>query len=177
MPSIPSAITRCELPAAALLRKYLYEGAYADCYVAQIATSVSQPEYVEAFYTTAVFKLERLILKWLVSKPSSDADARRLAHGEIDTFAAWSVEGRKPDQLLLCDFQNRTRSWLMTVPIENRVASTHLYFGSAVVPLRSRSGAPALGSAVNALMGFHKLYSGVLLGAARARLAGQRPLM
>lgn len=61
MSPIQCAITRCELPPSVLLRKYVYEGAYTDCYVTQITTSVSLPEYVEAFYTTAVFKLERLI--------------------------------------------------------------------------------------------------------------------
>jgi len=171
---IQRSINPCELPPSALLRKYDYKGAYADCYVTEIATPVSQAEYVEAFYTTGVFKLERLILRWLVSKPSSDSDARRLAHAEIDSFAAWSVEDRAPNQLLLCDFQHRTRSWLMVAPIESDGAGTRLYFGSAVVPVRAKSGEASLSFTYSALLGFHKLYSRILLRAARSRLAGQR---
>jgi hypothetical protein len=174
MSAIQCSINACELPSSALLRKYVYKGAYTDCYVTEITTSVSQAEYVEAFYTTAVFKLERLILRWLASKPSSDSDARRLANAEIDSFAAWSVEDRAPNQLLLCDFQHRTRSWLMVAPIESSDAGTRLYFGSAVVPVRGRSGEVSLGFTFSALLGFHKLYSRILLRAARSRLAGQR---
>jgi hypothetical protein len=173
MSAIQSSISACELPSSALLRKYVDTGAYTDCYVTEITTSVSQAEYVEAFYTTAVFKLERLILRWLVAKPSSDSDARRLANAEIDSFAAWSVEDRAPNQLLLCDFQHRTRSWLMVAPIESGDAGTRLYFGSAVVPVRERSGEAALGFTFSALLGFHKLYSRILLRAARSRLDGR----
>ena len=162
-------INRCELPPFALLRKYVYKGAYTDCYVTAVAASVSHAEYVEAFYTTAVFKLERLLLKWLVAKPSSDLDARRLAHAEVNSFSAWSVEGRATDQLLLCDFQRRTRSWLMVAPIENG-GGTRLYFGSAVVPVVTKSGAARLGFTFSALLGFHKPYSRILLRAARSRL-------
>jgi hypothetical protein len=168
MSQVQSSITPCELPPSALLRKYVYEGAYTDCYVTEIATIVSHAEYVEAFYTTAAFRLERLILKWLVAKPSSDSDVRRLARAEVDSFAAWSVEGRAPDQILLCDFMRRSRSWLMVAPIEE--GGTRLYFGSAIVPVRSKSGKAVLGFPFNAMMGFHKLYSRVLLGSARSRL-------
>ena len=45
----------------ALLRKYLHRGAYVDCYVTEVARPVSHSEYVEAFYTTVVFKVERLL--------------------------------------------------------------------------------------------------------------------
>jgi hypothetical protein len=51
-------------------------------------------------------------------------------------------------------------------------SGTRLYFGSAVVPVvDAKSGQPTLGFAFRALLGFHKLYSRVLLRAARARLA------
>jgi hypothetical protein len=130
--------------------------------------SVSQAQYVSAFYTTFVFKLERLILKWTVSKPSTDAQVKRLADGSIDSFAAWTVEARSQNQLLMCDYQRLTRSWLMTVPLET---GTRLYFGSAVVPrLNPRTGKYRLGFFVRALLGFHKLYSVTLLYAAKSRL-------
>ena len=163
----------CELPNAALLRKYRDTGAYTDCYAVDIARPVSQNEYVDAFYTTWVFKLERTLLAWFVSKPSVDAQAAALAAGELDSFAAWSVEGRKPDQLLMCDFQGRTRSWLMSVADPGDAAKgTRLYFGSAVVPLvKPRSGRKSMGFGFGALLGFHKVYSRVLLRAAASRLS------
>ncbi len=158
------AIRACELPADALLARYRGDGSYADCYVTEVSRPVSQAEYVEAFYTSGVFKLERLILKLLVARPSTDQQARELAAGQRTAFAAWTVEARSPNQLLLCDFQGRTRSWLMA-------SGTRLYFGSAVVRVESRgSGKAGLGFAFRALLGFHRLYSRVLLRAAARRL-------
>lgn len=163
-----TAVRACALPAGALLQRYRASGAYTDCYAVDVAHAVSHADYVQAFYTSAVFKLERLILQLFASRGSTDAQAASLARGELDRFAAWSVEGRAPDQLLLCDFTQRTRSWLMVAPLSH---GARLYFGSAVVPVPdARGGAPRLGPGFSALLGFHKLYSRALLSAARARL-------
>jgi hypothetical protein len=170
---IVPTIRSCELPSDSLLKRYLASGAYADCYVTQVSRRVSHAEFVEAFYTTAVFKLERLLLRLFVSCASTDGQAGQLARGELSSFAAWSVEGRAPDQLLLCDFSGRTRSWFMVSPPENPdLICTRLYFGSAVVPVRSvKTGRTSLGPLFTALLGFHKLYSRVLLWAAERRLS------
>lgn len=169
---------RCDLPDGSLLARYQGGGGYADCYFTEIAARVSQSEYVEAFYTTPLFKVERWLLARVVSKPSTDPQAGRLAAGTLDSFAAWSVEARSADQLLLCDFQGRTRSWLMATPVELRAGGgTRLYFGSAVVPrANARSGARTLGAGFRMLLGFHKLYSRALLFAAQSRLERMRPL-
>jgi hypothetical protein len=166
-------VRSCQLPSDALLNHYLASGAYADCYVTEVAHRVSHAEFVEAFYTTAVFKLERLILRMLISRPSTDAQAGQLARGELSSFAAWSVERRAPNQLLLSDASGRTRSWLMVAVSENYdFIGTVLYFGSAVVPVRSvKTGRTSLGPVFSALLGFHKLYSRVLLRAAGRRLS------
>jgi hypothetical protein len=157
------------LPEAALLQRYLGRG-YTDCWATEVEGLVPHAAYVEAFYTTPVFRLERWILRIAVSRPSTDDDARRLAAGESDAFAAWSVEARAPDQLLLCDMLGRTRSWLMVTP-GDAPERTRLWFGSAVVAARDeKTGEPVLGRSYSALLGFHKLYSRVLLSAARARL-------
>jgi hypothetical protein len=153
------AIAPCPVPQGALLGKYVRDRAYADCYVTDIARAVSHAQFVEAFYTTAVFKLERLILKWAISRPSTDDEARQLAAGTLDAFAAWRVEDRARDQLLLCDIFGRTRSWLMAASAGE--ARTRLYFGSAVV---------SLSPGFRALLGLHKVYSRVLLHAAKSRL-------
>ena len=111
-------------------------------------------------------------MAWFVSRPSSDAEAKRLAAGELDSFAAWSVEARSVNQLLMCDFQGRTRSWLMVAPVQGGgPAATRLYFGSAVVPtVNKATGHADLGATYRALLGFHKVYSRVLLSAASSRL-------
>ena len=150
-----------KLPDHALLARYRGTGAYTDCFTITIAEDVSQAEYVEAFYTTAVFRLERFILRWLAGKPSTDAEAKLLADGKIPGFAAWTVEDRNPEQLLLRDYLGRTCSWLMSERA-GEGGATRLFFGSAVL---RPSGFP-----FNGLLGFHKLYSRVLLRAAARRL-------
>jgi hypothetical protein len=166
-----SAIRSCELPAGSLLARYGGPGGYADCYVADVAKIVSHAEFVEAFYTTWLFKVERFILAHAISRPSTDAQAMQLAQGQLDAFAAWSVEGRATDQMLLRDFAGRTRSWLMVAPGARAAGQTRLYFGSAVVRSRSSRGTKeGLGSVFAALLGLHRIYSRLLLGAARARL-------
>jgi hypothetical protein len=172
-----SMIRSCQLPSGALLNRYRGSGAYADCYVTEAPRMVTHAEFVEAFYTTAVFKLERLLLALFVSRPSTDVQAGQLARGELDSFAAWSVEGRAPDQLLMRDLGGRTRSWLMVgQPEGDHSTGTRLYFGSAVVPSRrSRSGRSGLGPVFGALLGFHKVYSRVLLRAAWSRLSRTEP--
>jgi hypothetical protein len=166
-----------ELPAHALLQRYAGTGAYTDCYAARVAGDVDLARFVEAFYTGRVFRLERLLLRWFAARPSSDADARRVARGEQDHFAAWTVEGRAADQLLMCDMAGRTRSWFMVAPGDGShgdgggARSTWLHFGSAVVPLRdTRTGSARMGGAFRALLGFHRVYSRVLLRAAARRV-------
>lgn len=161
-------VIRTALPAGALLQAHAAAGAYTDCYVIDAQRPVTHAEFVEAFYTTAVFKLERWLLAVLLARPSDDAQARLLAQGRTDTFAAWAVEQRAPNQLLLAG--GRTRSWLMTAtPTAPDGAPTTLYFGSAVLPRRGSGG---MGWSFRALLGFHRLYSRVLLQAAQRRLGG-----
>ena len=56
-------IRPCPLPSEALLAKYSGAGGYADCYTTELQRSVSHAEFVEAFYTGGVFKVERFLLK------------------------------------------------------------------------------------------------------------------
>ena len=143
------------LPGTALLQKYARAGVYTDCFRTEVHDIVSLPDYVEAFYSTWLFKLERVILALFLRKDSSRKDAGRLARGEIDRFAAWTVEERTEHQLLMCDYRGHTRSWFMVVP-------GRLYFGSAVIPTDRKT--------YSALLGLHRLYSRMLLSAARSRL-------
>ena len=169
------SIEPCKLPAEALLNSYTGSDAYTDCYRTEVSGNVTQAEYVRTFYTTFLFKIERIILAWLVSKPSSDDEARQLAEGATDLFAAWQVESRCENQLLLSDFHGRTRSWLMVMPAGNGSnKGTHLYFGSAITTVQNpRTGRMTLGSGFRALLGFHKIYSRLLLYSASLRLKAQ----
>ena len=168
---ITLSVQSSPLPPQALLTQYANAGAYTDCYTTEVARAVSHAQYVEAFYTCALFKVERLLLALFLSKPSTDLQARQLAGGELGHFAAWRVEDRTADQLLMCDIGGRTRSWLM-VSAAQTPTQTRLYFGSAVVPVKSAStGKVNMGILFKALLGFHKLYSRALLGSASARLA------
>ena len=169
------SVEKCAVPANSLLAKYSTDGTYTDCYATEIPGGISFPEFVFAFYTTLIFRLERLILKWMVSKPSTDTQARQLAAGVSERFAAWHVEDRSENEILMCDFQGRTRSWLMVAPIGTvSGARTRLYFGSAVVPIRnSKTGESSLGFGFQPLLGFHKVYSVLLLYSAKSRITQQ----
>jgi len=164
--------TPSTLPPESFLQPYLQQGAYVDCYSTRLPGVVTQARFVEAFYTTRLFKLERAILAWVVKRPSTDAQATQLAQGSTDSFAAWNVERQSENQLLLCDLHGRTRSWLMVVADDRSgAAGTRLHFGSAVVPAASgRSGKKRMGTSFSLLLGFHRIYSRALLDAARARL-------
>mgnify|MGYP000558907369 CR=1 FL=1 len=162
------------LPLGALLTAYASAGAYTDCFTTAISRTVTHAEFVEAFYTGRLFKLERWLLRVFLSRPSTDLQARQLAAGELNEFAAWRVEARAPDQVLMCDIGGLTRSWLMVAP-SDVPGHTRIYFGSAVVPaVNPVTGKSSLGFGFTALLGFHKLYSRALLGAAAALLARPR---
>ncbi len=166
------SIEKCKVPVHAMLANYSMDGNYTDCYTTEITGQIAFPEFVFAFYTTFIFKLERLILKWMVSKPSTDSQARQLADGRIEKFAAWYVENKSKNEILMCDFGGRTRSWLMVTPESD--ARTRLYFGSAVVQRRnSKTGKLSLGFGFQILLGFHKIYSFLLLYSAKSRLTSQ----
>lgn len=156
-----------DLPAHALLSRYRGSG-YTDCYVTPVPCRVTAAEFIEAFYTTPIFKLERWLLS-VLRLPSTDMQARELALGQRASFAAWTVEARDEHQVLLA--AGRTRSWLCVMPATG--PGTNLFFGSAVVPRRSSSGAQRMGVWFWALAGFHRAYSRALLQSTRRRLGVQ----
>jgi hypothetical protein len=159
------------LPSDALLARYAQAGAYTDCYATEVPGSVTFVRFVTAFYTSGLFKLERFILRWALARPSTDVEAAQLAAGARGSFAAWDVEARAEDQILLRDLAGRTRSWLMVRALDGG-AGTRLYFGSAVVPERdARTGLPSMGFGFRALLRFHRRYSIALLAAARRRVS------
>lgn len=166
-------ICPCEVPPNSLLSHYKDGHGYADCYVVEVYGVISQAMFIEAFYTSPLFKVERSILAHLAQKSASDADVRQLANGKTVTFSAWNVEAQSSAQLLLADSTGRTRSWLMALPVteNNQQTSTLLYFGSAVVRRQTKAAdKPRMGWGFYALLGFHRLYSRLLLAAASKRV-------
>jgi hypothetical protein len=76
------SVKRESVPDEALLRTYrggLHPerwGNYQDCFAVNVAQRVNLDDFVFAFYTTPVFRLERLILRVAIGTGSTDADAR-----------------------------------------------------------------------------------------------------
>lgn len=163
-------ITKTPLPDQALLRRYKdMPGAYADCYRAKAAQEISLEAYIEAFFSTPLFQIERAVLTTFGIKGASAQALRALATGRSDTWAAWQVEARDETQILMRAGSDAIRTWLMVVP--DGAGGTDLLFGSAVFPTPAKSGrAPQLPRIARWLMGFHKLYSRMLLRAALRRL-------
>jgi hypothetical protein len=169
------AITRESVPEDALLRTFRGGvhperwGRYADCFAVNIDRNVTLEQFVFAFYTSPLFRIERGLLRLLIGAPSSRADARAIADGTSDKFAAWYVGQRTATQLLMCDRYERTRSWFRVDP--KRDGSTRLRFGSGVA---AKPGAttdvPQRPAVFSMLLWFHVLYSQALLRAAKANL-------
>lgn len=165
-----SAISDETLPRTALLQRYAKQGEYTDCFATDIPVRSSLPMFVEAFYTTWLFKIERAILAWLLSLSSTDDEARQIARGERDRFAAWNVEDRSDDQLLLIDLRQRTGSWFM---VASRDSGSRLMFGSVVFRTEGTPTQRKMRWTFRSLLGFHRIYSRALLSAARSRLLRQ----
>ncbi|MEP3637922.1 MAG: hypothetical protein ABJN14_11745 [Paracoccaceae bacterium] len=161
----------CPVPENRLISPFkVAEAHHTDAFCFEFAGQVDLADFVAAFYTTWLFKLERVVLHVFAKAPTSDAQAQELAEGESDTFAVWCVEGREPTEILLGERSGRTKSWLAVEPMGE---TTRLWFGSIVVPVE-RKGKLTLGPVFDSLLGAHKVYSRLLLMAAAARLERQK---
>ena len=165
-----SKVQAVAVPEGSFLREAgRQDGIYTDCFAVRIDADIAFADYIEAFYTTPLFRAERLILRAFVRAVSTDAQARALGEGRLDRFAVWRVEARSDTQLLMRE--GRTSSWFMLVPPgTGQGPDTVLLFGSVVRPATGRGGKRRMGILFKALLGAHKLYSRLLLAAARRRL-------
>jgi len=143
-------------------------GGYHDCFRICVPGRVTLQQFVVAFYTSRLFRLERTLLRIFLAIPSSDADAYALARGTRNTFAVWYVGARTPTELLMCDHYERTRSWFRVGSDDD--GSTELCFGSAVAGRRRANASFVMSPSFRALLGFHVLYSQLLLQAAARSL-------
>ena len=155
----------CGVPRDGLLDTYVeHPGAYTDCFEVMHPLEADLEAFITAFYTTWLFRLERLVLTISLRHWLRDSEVRALAKGQKETFAVWRVEGRRAQEILLCERSGRTRSYLAVSPKEGGV--TRLVFGSAVVP----DDGAELSAWVRWLIPAHRLYSKLLLRAAEKRL-------
>lgn len=152
------------VPSDSFLDGYARRAVFTDCYAVTVSGSISLAVLIEAFYTSRLFKVERWLLATVLRLQSTDEQARKLAEGSIKTFSAWRVESRSATEILLAAWQ--TRSWLGVASNEQDNETT-LLFGSAVIPTRPDG---KFGFAFHASGGFHRLYSRLLLSAARRRV-------
>ena len=151
------------VPRDALLGAYVdRDGAYTDCFEVMHPMAADLPAFVTAFYTTWLFRLERVVLSVVLRRRISDAEVQALAGG-ADRFAAWRVAGRETDEIMLEDQSGRTLSYLAVAPKDGGV--TRLLFGSVV---RGAEGARPLW--LRALMPVHRLYARALLRLAERKL-------
>jgi hypothetical protein len=151
------------LPEHALLQSRRVAGAFTDCYALRIGRTITLADYIAAFFTTPVFRLERRIIARVLGHASTDAQALALADGRSDRFVVWVTEARDSKQILLG--VGRTATWLM---IEPAPGATVLYLGSSIEQRDANRGAWRY----RALLRFHDLYSRVLLRATARRLVG-----
>ena len=167
-----SPIRARPLPPDSLLALHSGPGDHTDCYTLDVPHAVALEALVEAFYTSRGFLPERLFLS-LIGRGAGAAEARALARGETDRFAAWRVEARSGSELLMADFMGRTRSWLMVEPLG--VSATRLHFGSGVIRRDGRGpGARLERGLVRLLLPGHALYSRALLRSAAAVLFARK---
>ena len=146
------------------------DGAHTDCFCTDIECLVTLEDFITAFFSTPIFKLERLLLRIFVGAKTTEEDVAALASGEASSFATWETEKRNQTQISLAVHNSPIRTWLKVEP-KPETSTTQLYFGSAVLPtLKDHSGRPKLGVFICALMGFHMLYSRILLWSAKRRL-------
>lgn len=66
-------ILSTNLPDRALSKHYEKKGSYTDCFFIDIPRKVSSEAYLEARYTTSLFKVERRILSLFVRRHSTNA--------------------------------------------------------------------------------------------------------
>ena len=162
------SIHQRSVPETSLLKPYdAMPGCAADCFETEIPAAITLSSYVNAFFTSPLFQVERWILGWAIKKPSSDDDIRKLADGSGTGFSAWSVEQRNEHQLLLTVTNNSVRTWLMIEPAKDGKHATRLLFGSAVLPKEDTG---EKGWIYKALAGFHIIYSQLLLWSAKRQL-------
>ena len=156
-------------PEGALIRRYTTNpGGYSDRFYVDIPADVTLSDYILAFFSTPIFRMERLILNLVPSGRSNEQCVLDLASGTGDKMAGWKTEKRDENQLLLAVGDGPIRTWLMVQGTQSSettpTKTTRLYFGSAVLPTSmTKDGHPKLAIVFKLFSGLHIFYSRLLL--------------
>jgi len=135
-----------------------------DCYRIFINEPVNLEEFIGRFYRGHLFRIERFLIGKIVGHPSSEAQLADLLSGTSTTFSAWTQSARNENQLIMCDYQDRTCSWFM---IEPQDSGTNLYFGTILKLTNYFNRLEWLSKPIFTLcLPAHGIYSRLLLGAA-----------
>ncbi|QZD91391.1 hypothetical protein K3162_07340 [Qipengyuania xiapuensis] len=165
-------VTAPQLPPESLLARRRGPECYRDAFRASVTGEVSLGELITAFFSSRTFLTERMALH-LIGRGAGHAEIAALAAGRTQRFAAWEVEAREEEELLMHDFLDKTCCWLavssrgedgaldgpLPVPETGR---TYIWFGTAVREFE--------GPIVSRLRGAHRWYARHLLEAAARRL-------
>ena len=166
-------ITAPPLPPQSLLARKRGPECYRDAFRASVAGEVSLGELVTAFFSSRAFLAERMALH-LIGRGADHADIAALAAGRTERFAAWQMEAREENELLMHDFLDQTCCWLAVstrgpdgaldgpLPVPER-GRTFIWFGTGVREV----GGPIMRN----LQGAHRFYARQLLAGAARGLA------
>lgn len=159
-----------DIPSGTMLKAYqAQEGCYTDCYAVDVAGAPDIERFIRIFFDTSIFRLERriLALSGLEATHADDVDA--LARGHRSRFAAWRLEGKTADELMLRFERPSGRTWLHVADVPDQSGQARLFFGSALLPgARDNDKRPTIGWSLHAFLPFHRLYARMLLRAAAA---------
>ncbi|MTI09151.1 hypothetical protein [Curvivirga aplysinae] len=144
-------------------------GHHADAFVGQIDGIVTLEDYILAFFDSPIFRIERSILSLFLLRRIKQSEIKELASGRSQQFALWKTKKRNEEELLLEVGDSQIRTWFHTEQEQSN--KTKLYFGSAIVPdTTSKNAKEGIGFTFRFFMGFHKLYSRILLQSALKKL-------
>lgn len=137
---------------------------YRDCFVREVREDVAFEEFVTRFYSSWAFTPERIALS-LIDRGASTEDARKLAYGEADSFAAWNVVERRSANGLVAEHGPAGSASPTGCPQARKGRGDRTPDGArttqnAEILLQDFSGATASWLSVEALEGGTKLYFG-----------------
>jgi hypothetical protein len=134
---------------------------YSDCFTITVPSRISLQQYVQAFFTCPVFRVERMLLP----VATSDSEAEAISRGTSGRFGVWSVLERTDDELLATwsvdGYSMHGATWFRVIEVPGD--ATRLEFGSSVTPSEGLWLLP--------MMWFHVWYSRVLLRCTANNLA------
>ncbi len=161
-------IRKTTLPAHAMLSRYADGTAsYTDCFAYDYAGPVDLENFLNAFFNSWVFRLERFILKAAARVTISDEDTANFAAARSDRMGLWTAQDRDESQVLTIVGQGPIHSWWMVEPKGER---TRLYFGSAIRPMTAKDGSQRMNPAAKYGGLPHRIYARILLAVAARKL-------